>query len=128
MKKFYDLIVENEIIPWGFITINKDGIAMTKEHKNIQNIFDNFSDVIDISKFNYIPKNGAIWDGLNFSKEYELENMLYSEPDVRRFAFIDKSKKFLGYLDFNESTPLGSMMTALFLSNPLVAINRVEHD
>jgi hypothetical protein len=128
LRKYYDLIVDNDILPVFRIHVDSNGVAISEEHKYLQNILENFKKIVDISEFDYVPLIGSIWDGKEFSKDNGSDSVTEYLNNRIRFAFIDKDNKFLGFLHYNKDVTIGAMMIAAFSSNPVVAVNRIEND
>ena len=127
LRKYYKLVVDNELIPIWSIEIDSSGKGVSEKDQYLQNITENFTKVIDISNIDWIPLKHSRWDGKEFSKDPGIESLDEDSKNKKRFAFIDKNRFFLGNLNYDPKISEDEMMIALFLSNPIPIIDRISN-
>lgn len=125
MKKYYNLIIDGEVIPFDYVEIDPiTQIPSDEVSAMYETMFNLSNKCIDISYLPYDPIVGSEWDGTNFYDVKGVISIDYNKTNLTRIAFL-KDSTYLGRIMYNQ-TDKAKMLIAALLSQPKIVLDRIE--
>lgn len=125
MKKYYNLVIDEDTIPLHFVEIDPETKnPVTPFDEMYESMFTSNPTFMDITHLEYDPIIGSIWNGSNFNHKDGVEEIEYDRSKFTRIAFMS-GDKYLGRIMFNQSDR-ALMLIAALLSNPKIVLDRIE--
>lgn len=125
MKKYYSLIIDEEIVPFDCVEIDpKTHLPLSPFDEMYETMFTSNPTFMDITNLDYDPIIGSVWDGKIFNHTNGVEKIEYDRSKFTRIGFMS-GDVYLGRIMFNQSDR-ALMLIAALLSNPKIVLDRVE--
>lgn len=122
--KYFNLIVEGDVIPFQRIELNDEtGIPVEAYEVGIYDMLISNPKVVNVNHLDYVPLIGSEWDGTDFIDPLNQEVRLVrrQNPDPNRFSFMVDNKHRIYYvLSSNEQN---DMISAALSSDPRIEVN-----
>lgn len=125
MKKYYNLLIDDQAIPFFEIEVDPDTQnPITEELKMYDNMCSLANNFMNISGFPYEPILGSTWNGKDFYHKNGVEEIDSSIKGLTRIAFLNGSE-YLGRILYNE-TSKAKMFVSILISDPKIVLDRIE--
>jgi len=130
MKKIFELVLEDEVIPFFAYDCTEDGTAVNPYMEDKIYAFENNARVLDVTDLNYVPQKMSIYneESNTFTNPDNLENTVIPDSLNGTFRFVYLVGETVygnSILRQDDNGPM-SMLIAALQSNPVIRVSQAE--
>jgi hypothetical protein len=130
MKKIFELVLEDDILPFFAYDCNEDGTAVNPYMEDKIYAFENNPRVLDVTDLNYVPPKMSVYneESNTFTNPENLENSTIPDSmnDTFRFVYLVGDTVYGNSIVRQDDNGRMSMLIAALQSNPVIRLSQTE--
>jgi hypothetical protein len=130
MKKVFELVLGEDILPFFAYDCNEDGTAVNPYMEDKIYAFENNARVLDVTDLNYVPQKMSVYneESNTFTNPENLENSTIPDSmnDTFRFVYLVGDTVYGNSIVRQDDNGRMSMLIAALQSNPVIRLSQTE--
>jgi hypothetical protein len=130
MKKIFELVVGEDILPFFAYDCNEDGTAVNPYMEDKIYAFENNARVLEVTNLNYVPQKMSVYneESNTFTNPEDSENSINPDSlnDTFRFVYLVGETVYGNSIIRQDSDGPMSMLIAALQSNPIIRLSQTE--